>query len=138
MNVKEKRSLVVVTVLESKEMVHEFAYRRLADHPECMNVEKNYRALIRDMPTVRVVGMSPEATSKKMQIGDLPPEAPQKFKALMENYFWSFIRIETKKGCLAYFSQDCRLPENYSAGLSLEESAEPFHKTILPMPNLKD
>ncbi len=98
---------------------HQFLYRRLHDTNYCNSLLKNYQKLVKDTYRVTVVGIAnkyePEKTEKRIE--DVPEEFATGHKKLAN---WTFIRLQTEKGCEAYFNEDCK-PENYWGGLTPPE-----------------
>ena len=95
---------------------HQFLYRRLHDTKFCNSLVKNYQKLVKNVSRVTVVGITnryaPEETER--QIKNVPEKFATGHKKLAS---WTFIRLETEKGCEAYFEEDCK-PENYWGGLT--------------------
>jgi len=95
--------------------LHEFFYRRLISTKDCSSQLKSYQILLKDVQRVTLVGITPkyevEETDKKIE--SIPEDFSAGHKKLVN---WTFIRLQTKRGCESYFSQDCD-PENYWGGL---------------------
>ncbi len=98
---------------------HEFFYRRLLETKYCKSNLQDYKKLLKDAHRVTIVGITakyhPEETTRKIEA--VPEEFATGHRALVN---WTFIRLQTEKGCEAYFSEDCE-PENYWGGLIPEE-----------------
>jgi len=120
MNPKDKLSMVLFYALDENKILHEFMYRVLIPKAECLKSATEYNSkLLRGAKTVRLVGIGPNAEEKLGRIEkDFPPGSIlAKFKQTRGLIYWTFIRLQTEKGCRAYFSEDCILPKNYWAGL---------------------
>jgi hypothetical protein len=97
-------------------ITHQFLYRRLHDTKFCNSLLKNYQKLVRDANRVTIVGTTnqyePEETEKSIE--NVPIEFATGHKQIAN---WTFVRLQTEKGCEAYFDEDCK-PENYWGGLT--------------------
>lgn len=89
---------------------HEFMFRRVDDLDWCLKTQKKYRDLTKDVKKVRIAGISPNNQTKL-----ITDRIPEKFKKSPRKINWTFVRLQTEKGCESYFSKDCN-PENYWAG----------------------
>ncbi len=69
--------------------------------------------LINDIPKIHLVGITPLEKEKNYLINK---SVPVRFKIPNHLISWTFVRLETKKGCIAYFKSDCD-SQNYWGGL---------------------
>lgn len=109
---EEKKSLMVFYALDG-DTVHEFFFRRISEENSCKNVINQFNKLTQGMQKIRLVGISPLDKKKNNLTKDAVPE---NFKSPSYLINWTFIRLETSKGCEAYFENDCD-SENYWGGL---------------------
>lgn len=117
-NPEENLSLMNFYVKDSS-TTHQFLYRRLLEAKSCKSDLKSYERLLRGVHRVTVVGLTakydPEETTERIE--GLPENFATGHKTLVN---WTFIRLQTEKGCQAYFDEDCK-PENYWGGLIPQE-----------------
>ncbi len=109
---KENKSLMTFYAI-SGDTVHQFIFRSISETNWCENKVKNeYNKLVKKMHTVRLIGISPNKDKNYL----VDESVPQSLKVPSRLINWTFIRLETKKGCKAYFNNGCD-PENYWGGL---------------------
>ncbi len=117
-NPKDRLSLMMFYIKDGT-TTHEFFYRRLFETKECKSHLKDYQRLTEEIDRITVVGITakydPEDTTER--IGDVPEKFSTGQKRLANG---TFIRLQTQKGCKAYFENHCR-PENYWGGLTPPE-----------------
>lgn len=111
---KENKSLMTFYAVND-DTIHQFIFRRISETDWCENkIKKAYNELIKNMPQARLVGISP-LNREKNDLHD--KSVPEKLKKPSYLINWTFIRLETERGCKAYFDTGCD-PENYWGGLS--------------------
>lgn len=89
-----------------------FNYRKPLSIKLCNEAMLEYKKIIKDAKTVRIVGISPDYEPMK-NIKNLTYPKPFKAKNFIS---YTFVRLHANNKCKAYFSDDCNLPENYWAG----------------------
>jgi hypothetical protein len=96
-------------------VTYDFFYGRMYDVKMCLEMEKEYRRLMQGAKTVRIVGTDywEEAGPSNQKIKELP----KRFELSPKFVVINFTRLQTTNGCKAFFDLDCKLPENYWAGL---------------------
>lgn len=111
---RENKSLMSFYAIDG-DKIHQFIFRSISEAKWCENkVKLSYIKLVKDMHRVRLVGISP---NEQIEKNYLTNEAiPDKLKKPSSIINWTFIRLETTKGCKGYFNEDCK-PENYWGGL---------------------
>lgn len=111
---KENKSLMTFYVID-EDTVHQFIFRSISETGWCENtVKKSYNKLTQNTHKIRLVGISPSSKMEKNYLVAEP--VPEKFKRPSSLINWTFIRLETNRGCEAYFDTGC-MPENYWGGL---------------------
>ena len=117
-NPKEHLSLMNFYVRDNT-TTHQFLYRRLTETKYCKIDLKNYERLLRGSHRVTVVGLTAKYELKETneRIEAVPEEFAIGHQKLAS---WTFIRLQSEKGCEAYFDDDCK-PENYWGGLIPQE-----------------
>lgn len=110
---KEENKSLMTFYAVNEDIVHEFIFRRISDSKWCeKKVLQAYKKLSDGNRSIRLVGI----TSLEREKNNLPEESvPKQFKTPAYLINWTFVRMQTSKGCKAYFEQDCN-PENYWAG----------------------
>ncbi len=110
---KENKSLMTFYAING-DTTHEFIFRGISETGRCeKNVKKEYNKFIANAYRIRLVGISPLPKKKNYLINEPVPEKLKKPSFLVN---WTYIRLETSKGCKAYFDTDCD-PKNYWGGL---------------------
>jgi hypothetical protein len=110
---KEKKSLMIFYGVDG-DTVYEFYFRRVSEDGLCEKVIlKEYSKFIENRSKVRIVGIMPLDKQENNLRGGLMADKFKKPKHLQN---WTFVRLQTNKGCKAYFDVDCE-EDNYWAGL---------------------
>lgn len=110
---KERKSLMIFYAI-NKDVVYKFNYRRISETGWCKkNIRKEYDKLIKNISKIRLVETTPLEKEKNYLINR---NVPEKLKIPNSLVSWTFIRLETSKGCKSYFQADCS-PNNYWGGL---------------------
>ena len=117
-NPEEHLSLMNFYVKDNS-TIHQFLFRRLIETKHCKAHLKNYEKLVKDTHRITVVGIT---AKYELKITDERIEAvPEEFATGHAKLAsWTFIRLQSEKGCEAYFEDDCK-PENYWGGLLPQE-----------------
>ncbi len=106
---KENKSLMTLYAIDEGN-VHQFIFRSISETGWCESkVKKAYNKLVQDVHKIRLVGISPSSKKKKNYLVDEP--VPENLKKPSYLINWTFIRLETDRGCKAYFDTGCD-PEN--------------------------
>ena len=113
-NPEEHLSLMNFYVKDNS-TTHQFLYRRLIETKHCKSHLKNYEKLVRGAHRITAVGITAKYELKETneRIEAVPEGFATGHKKLVS---WTLIRLQSKKGCEAYFEEDCK-PENYWGGL---------------------
>ena len=109
---KESKSIMSFYAIEDN-VVHEFLFRSISKTDWCLKLQKKYRKLTQDVSRIRLIGIDPSQKKKNTLKTD---PVPERFKVYSYMKNWVFIRLETERGCKAYFDTGCD-PEKYWGGL---------------------
>ncbi len=109
----ENKSLMTFYAING-DTVEEFIFRRISPIDQCENtIKKYFLKIIKDVQAIQLVGITPLEKKRNYLEKEMVPELFKKPHYLRN---WTFIRLQTLKGCEAYFDNDCE-PENYWGGL---------------------
>lgn len=113
-NPKKDNSFMVFYVLDGNETKW-FMYRRPYSVPQCLNIERDYKRMIKNAETVRIVGIGyPDEVNGPQKRNGIE-RVPMRFTSVTKLTSWMFSRLQVEKKCKAYFEDDCDLPKNYWA-----------------------
>lgn len=90
-----------------------FFYRRPLSIKQCRDQENEYLALTKDAQTIRIVGLHQSEEDGPDPRDERIPERFTNVKKMTSSFF---VRLQTEKGCKAYFREHCDLPKNYWGG----------------------
>lgn len=104
--------------VEDENINYSFMPRRAMDDvPSCLSKLKEYKEMLRQAKTVRIVGESLMLYQyKKPPIGYKNDERPVRFRNKLKQISSFFIRLHANDKCKSYFTSGCDLPKNYWAG----------------------
>jgi len=75
---------------------------------------RKYHKMLNASTTVRIAGIHVSPAEKGPVSSD--PLVPKRFREVSQVRAATFVRLQTKDQCKAYFDNDCELPEYYWAG----------------------
>lgn len=94
------------------EKTWDFFYRKVLSISMCKEEEKEYKEIIKNAKTIRIVGISPSDEVGPDAKYDIIPERFTNVKKLTASIF---IRLQAGEKCKSHFDHHCELPENYWA-----------------------
>lgn len=94
---------------------YEFYYRSVDSVRMCLKKEREYRQLMQGTNSIRFVGI--HSLEEPSEPEPSPYERiPKRFTSATKTISQVFIRMQAGNHCKAYFSEHCKLPENYWGG----------------------
>jgi hypothetical protein len=90
-----------------------FFYRKPLSISGCKKEELEFRKIMKDAKTIRIVGIHPlkeDGPERKH------PAIPERFTNVKRIIAAPFIRLQSQVECKAHFEEHCDLPKNYWAG----------------------
>lgn len=107
---KDKISYLSFYVADG-ESYYFFYCRRPRGLKQCHEEKAEYTKMTEQGATVRLVGIAPKEEKNPKIYSDTPKQFHQAKKMTSA----TFIRLQVKDKCKAYFEDDCELPKNYWA-----------------------
>lgn len=90
-----------------------FNYRRPRDTKQCHEEKADYMKIVKQHKTVHVVGVSPREQIPLTGYAD----APKRFKDAKKIIRSTFVRLNAKDNCKAYFENDCKTLAPYDRAI---------------------